>query len=417
MNVFQQSGVLKISALVMHGWKESPTQSLLQLNIEQFVLEAGLFGSIWHLPTLKKALKWCSSHSWIHHTAVFLVKHDIQISPRHFELKAQRRGDKAIMDVVSTLPFTSTDLRKINEVRMLHCVISLSDLVTADGRRLDPVFLHRTAFEGDRNTFLWPSKHNVTNSEYNVWIRAMHLLFPQGRNTHHPLYQWELDSASSWLEHWNWFRSNDGSKLLYREDNPWFSYDQFQNSRSRFVTDFRETTNPNHDQVERVTVEYDGDYTHVTHSSDRFQILQNVRETMRLGRYTISMPTIPYLFQFIKMSDNIDTLLEEISDGSALCVGDGSYFEYRDICTCGWIICSRDGSQWIKGGFYIPGLEKDLNSYRGELGSLVGIVNCIEALLPIIPQSQAAIKVASDNDSTVDCLRLQKYHLKASMSI
>ncbi|GFH56595.1 predicted protein [Chaetoceros tenuissimus] len=114
------------------------------------------------------------------------------------------------------------------------------------------------------------------------------------------------------------------------------------------------------------------------------------------------------------MSDNIDTLLEEISDGSTWFVGDRSYFQYQDICTCGWIICSRDCSQWIKGGGYIPGLEKDLNSYCGELGSLMGILNCIEALLLIIPYSQAVIKVASDNDSAVDCLWLQKYHLKAS---
>lgn len=53
---------------------------------------------------------------------------------------------------------------------------------------------------------------------------------------------------------------------------------------------------------------------------------------------------------------------------------------------------------------------------QSELGSLVGIVNCIEALLPIIPQSQAALTVTSDNDSAVDCLSLQKYHLKASTS-
>lgn len=414
MNIFQQSGVLKISALVMHSWKESPTQSLLKHNIELFVLEAGLFGPVWHLPTLKKALTWCSPHSWLYHTAVFLVKNDIQICPKHFELKAKRRGDKAIMDVMHRLHFTSNELRKINEVRMLHGVVTLSDLTTADGRRLDPVFLHRSAFEGDRNTYKWPTKHDVTPSEFKVWIQAMHILFPQGINVNHPLYQWELESTTSWLDHWNWFRSTDGSKLFYREDDSWFSYNQYQNSRSRFATEFSAATRPDHNLVERVTVEYDGDFTHVTRSSNRFMVQAETRETMRLGRHTIYRPTIPYLFQFIKMSDNIDTLLYDISQGTALCVGDGSYFEFRDICTCGWIICSSDGSQWIKGGGYIPGLEKDLNSYRGELGSLVGIVNCIEALAPLIPQNQAAITVASDNDSAVDCLWLQKYHLKAS---
>lgn len=34
------------------------------------------------------------------------------------------------------------------------------------------------------------------------------------------------------------------------------------------------------------------------------------------------------------MSDNIDTLLDDISNGTALCIGDGSYFEHRDVCAC-----------------------------------------------------------------------------------
>lgn len=116
------------------------------------------------------------------------------------------------------------------------------------------------------------------------------------------------------------------------------------------------------------------------------------------------------------MSESIDDLLNDISDGTALFVGDGSYFEHKRICTCGWILCSKDGSQWIKGGGYIPGLEKDLNSYRGELGSLVRIINCLKALLPLLRQSSARIVTASDNDSAVDCLKLQRYHLKASTS-
>lgn len=70
--------------------------------------------------------------------------------------------------------------------------------------------------------------------------------------------------------------------------------------------------------------------------------------------------------------------------------------------------------QWIKGGGYIPGLEKDLNSYRGELGSLVGIVNCLEALTPLLQPTQASIISASDHDSAVECLSLKCYCLKSS---
>lgn len=44
----------------------------------------------------------------------------------------------------------------------------------------------------------------------------------------------------------------------------------------------------------------------------------------------------------------------------------------------------------------------------------MGIVNCIEALTPLLQPTQASIISASDNDSAVDCLSLKRYHLKSS---
>ena len=48
------------------------------------------------------------------------------------------------------------------------------------------------------------------------------------------------------------------------------------------------------------------------------------------------------------------------------------------------------------------------------MGSLVGIVNCLEALQPLLNQVERGITTASDNDSAVDCLRLKRHHIKAS---
>ena len=77
-------------------------------------------------------------------------------------------------------------------------------------------------------------------------------------------------------------------------------------------------------------------------------------------------------------------------------MGDGSYYESRNICTCGWIISTPDSKEWIKGGGALPGMPEDLHSYRGELGSLVGIANCLEALRPVLPSTGVGIVSASD---------------------
>ena len=84
------------------------------------------------------------------------------------------------MQVASGLSFTDAQLSHINEVRLAHGVISISDLSVADGSRIDPAFLHKSVFEGDRNQFTWPVKHDIKPNEYNSWIAAINCIFPQG---------------------------------------------------------------------------------------------------------------------------------------------------------------------------------------------------------------------------------------------
>ena len=180
IDLFRKSGAIKISALLLHSWKASPTMSLMKMNIEAFVLEAGLYGNIWNHNSLRKALRWCSSHSWIYHVAKFMIQYSIEISPSHDELGPGGRGDKAIMQIVSEKSFSDIQLTHINEVRMANGVISISDLTVADGSRIDTVFLHKSVFEGDRNQYNWPEKHDIKPYEYETWILAMERIFNFG---------------------------------------------------------------------------------------------------------------------------------------------------------------------------------------------------------------------------------------------
>lgn len=64
-----------------------------------------------------------------------------------------------------------------------------------------------------------------------------------------------------------------------------------------------------------------------------------------------------YTIHYFWMSESIIRLLEYIADETTPCDGDGSYFEHRNICTCGRIICSQ----------MMRRTETDLISCRGEL--------------------------------------------------
>jgi len=109
---------------------------------------------------------------------------------------------------------------------------------------------------------------------------------------------------------------------------------------------------------------------------------------MQLGDLYAFAPTIAWVTEHLQTSPSIQPLIDDIANGVAVAVCDGSYFEIYGIGSSAWILSSADGTSWIEGGGIVPGPLTDLNSYRCELGGLLGIgvgTACLKNLLPIIP--------------------------------
>ena len=101
-------------------------------NIEDIVLEAGLFGSVWELNSIDIG-KYISKHSWLYATIAYTKEHDILLSIPHGQLEPKRNNDKEIMQCALDLFDNQSDLKAINRVRILHQVVSLADICSADG--------------------------------------------------------------------------------------------------------------------------------------------------------------------------------------------------------------------------------------------------------------------------------------------
>ena len=71
-----------------------------------------------------------------------------------------------------------TDLKAINRVQTLHHVVNISDISTADGRRLNLIYLKSSACSSIRNTSLWQFKHHVISSDYTIWRKFLRLAYP-----------------------------------------------------------------------------------------------------------------------------------------------------------------------------------------------------------------------------------------------
>jgi len=148
-------GTTFTALLVHHCWKKTPTGHLLHTCIENQASEIGLYGLIWHnsFPVCTRSGV-LITRSWLFHVCQFNNDHEIAINIDHATHKPKRLHDRAIIDVVQEFFDSKSELRAINHVRMLHGVVSLSDICTADGTpRLDNVFLSRDQFGGSLNDF------------------------------------------------------------------------------------------------------------------------------------------------------------------------------------------------------------------------------------------------------------------------
>ena len=96
---------------------------------------------------------------------------------------------------------------------------------------------------------------------------------------------------------------------------------------------------------------------------------------------TTSHPPVDWFMNYISHSHSTDQLLSSLQNGTAIAVSDGSYYPDSQIGSCGWIIASMNGGEWIQGGGIIPGDKKYQCSHRSELGGQVGIVSFLHSIL------------------------------------
>lgn len=99
--------------------------------MEYYSLESGLPGDPLSLPVVS----YVTANTWISCTIQGMRKYDIEIRSGLSGLETWSEKDIFIMDCVSAYASEST-LATINKVRMFLRVVTVSDLLSADGKTL-----------------------------------------------------------------------------------------------------------------------------------------------------------------------------------------------------------------------------------------------------------------------------------------
>ena len=396
MSLYHFQGTARVSALVEHVLRQTPTGKQILICIEDMVLDAGMYGLLWNMP-FDKYSKWVEQSSWIYAICEYNHTHHISIQCPHPTLQPARTRDRSIMECVSSLISNTSELRAINRVRQFHGVVHLSDIASADGYFLNPEFLCSAEFDGRRNDYLWPTKHHILPSDYTSWRRALEQLFPVNPlQLVNPLGTWILEQDIQWKQHWDWFVSETEDRL-YRQvgEDSWRRHIKIPGTRRSFHTRFLVLNNRPRQNIRRATVrESRNTWILLCQYNDR-ALRDDIEEhpILTFDAISIRQPSILWFHRHLESSPRTDILLRHLLAGTALTVSDGSYFPDEDVGACAWIIATPDGTQWISGGGPTP---EGVDSYRTELAGQVGIASCLEGI-------SAVTNIANEPNIIISC--------------
>jgi hypothetical protein len=120
--------------LLEHTQQQTMTGQLLTTSFEQLRLETGT--SRFMTDTQYKIMKATVTKTWITDLWEFLNQFHIQLRDDIVQLPLQRKNDKFLMDEFIIFGYAGNQLKQINECRMFLHAVTLSDIVTANGKEI-----------------------------------------------------------------------------------------------------------------------------------------------------------------------------------------------------------------------------------------------------------------------------------------
>ena len=283
---------------------------------------------------------------------------------------------------------------------------------------MDPTFYATSLPNVRRNTYDWPIKHFISSQDVARWRRFLkHVFGGVNSSLTKSLGKWIDMSSENWVDNWDYFQTQN-KEFLYHHigDKLWHRHLQRPYSHRAYYTQYLELEEVPQQDLSRVTITITPVSLIVTATcSQSIQIEDPNPVAFTFGNINIHKPRNDWFMNFITASNTTDKLWNEILESKAYAVSDGSYYPTYQTGACAWILATRDGSEWIKGGGIIPGCKDDQDPYRSELGGQVGLAAFISAIdLPtgVTPN----ITIACDGLAALNRVHIESNIIKANMT-
>ena len=419
-NIHENQTIDHIAMLMKHGHKQTATGKLIRASAETFSLESGLPGDPFQLQAEK--IKWTTDNTWVQNSIKSMEKYDLKLSSGISGLKMWATHDGFIMHEASKILKDIKAISRFNKVRMYLRVATLSDLLTADGKKISydiyQVSKYRNCTSPSTHAYSWPAIPEPTHTEKELWQTTIKIIMGVTRAT----LETDQDTGFAWDEQcknlagWN---VTSCASTLYQKlnGNAWKEWKRVHtrtrniiySNQGQELSKLPEDTHPC-----SVTIE------------DNNAIITNIGDYSELEGDEEDHHTTGWILPRIAGNNYEEQIfINNISKGQGQIVSDGSCKEGRS--TSAFVVLPNKN---IHGSNTVPGEPQDQNSYRGELGGILSSIcytnkictnhNISEGLCTMYCDNKGALSAAfgwkhpNPRWASYDLVCLIRYHLSQS---
>ena len=353
-----------VSMLMKHGHKQTTTGKLIRASAETLSIESGLPGDPFSLSA--KEVTWTTNDTWIQTSIQDMDRYRLQLTSGIQGLRTWATHDGYIMHEARRILKSTKALSRFNKVRMYTQTTTLSDLLTANGKRISKdiyqALPNRLSVTPSSAAYEWPKISEPSRTERNIWQTTIKIIMGVTRTT----LEVEQDTGFAWdaayKENAGWILSNDNSKLYQKKSEKiWIEWERrpTRNRNTRYTkTHITARRIPN--QIKPCTVTINNEEATIT-SIGYYETLEEDNELQHETGWILP--------RIAGNNQEEQKFIDAIREGKGQIVSDGSCKHGRS--TSAFVVLP---TKIIQGSNTIPGDPKDQNSYRGELGGILASI-------------------------------------------
>ena len=390
LNVQVKQFLEKIKIFMTHVGTQTQLGQSIQLNLEAIHIAMGINTPLFDLPYSKYYM--LAEQGWIQHLWKATEQYQIKLQGLYMMPTINRNNDFAIMEKIIELDlYTDEDVQSINRCRIYLRVQNLSEIVNGEGNSISYCARNRIRDPDRISKYKWPNQPFPKKNDWEVWEDLLQNVISDGNYNIVPsLGQWNGQDLT-FETHWK--ISNDTKQVFYKASSQVYnvyeikstnrrnsSYLQYSHSIST-VPDNTSTIIINRSDLHKLKIE-----AVLSNSSNNMNSDNNIQHHTNLFMKQINFP-----------KTNIEKLISDIENGTAIAVTDASVSPYTSMGASSFVLTSQDLQTSCNGAHGVPKGSTSMDSYRAEIYGIYGILVTLQHLVRDHNIQKGRVLIACDN--------------------